>query len=296
MKFCFWDLSGALISSFGFNLQILIAYVLKQNHFLISLIFGALLFVAGTSSAQVLIGPVAGGQVSWVSFDNQETKDIYKQRPVFGFHAGAQLSFKVRKRFFLHTSILYSQKGKYLSASEEDGAFKNKLVNNYLEIPVLYTVEFIRNTGKGKAFKYYLGLGPNISYWLGGRGTYIDTEFLENHREEQKYTLAFHKGQYEITDSQMSIESPTRLQLGLNFSAGLVFEPIQDRKFMFNVRYELGHTFLAKESVGRFNGTIYEDDLRVRNHGVRVSLAYLIDLKTDQRKRGKSTVKKRRKV
>jgi hypothetical protein len=273
-------------------------HILKTQYFLACLIFSALYLSTATSlRAQLLIGPVAGAQASWVSFDDDDSKATYKQRPVYGFHAGMQVSFKVRKRFFLHTSLLYSQKGKNLISSTEDTRFKNKLVNNYIEVPILYTVEFIRNTGKGKAFKYYLGLGPNISYWLGGKGTFFDSELFEYHREPQKYKLAFGKDIFSISESEMSVQDPTRLQLGLNFSAGLVFEPIQDRKFMLNLRYELGHTFLSnKGTFGNFVGTGYSDDLRVRNQGVRVSLAYLIDLKTDQRKRGKSTVKKRRRV
>jgi hypothetical protein len=51
----------------------------------------------------------------------------------------------------------------------------------------------------------------------------------------------------------------------------------------------MGHSFLG-ESNGVFPAaTDYTDALSARNSGIRLSFAYLIDLKTDQRKKGKST-------
>jgi hypothetical protein len=60
---------------------------------------------------------------------------------------------------------------------------------------------------------------------------------------------------------------------------------------MLTVRYEFGQSFYSDDSAGSLKQTIeYEGIMRARNHGFWVSLAYLIDLKTDQRKRGKSTI------
>jgi hypothetical protein len=60
---------------------------------------------------------------------------------------------------------------------------------------------------------------------------------------------------------------------------------------MLTARYELGHSFYSRTSNGTFKQTVeYEDIMQVRNQGLWISLAYLIDLKVDQRKRGKSTI------
>jgi len=84
------------------------------------------------------------------------------------------------------------------------------------------------------------------------------------------------------------------LQLGLNISAGVVFEPIQYQKVMVTFRYEAGHSFYSREGTGVVpKATDYVDDLKVRNQGFRLSFAYLMDLKTEDRKKGKSTIKKK---
>ena len=250
---------------------------------------------AQTLSAQVLIGPTVGVNYSWVSFGDKDNKAIYKVNPVPGYSAGFNLSFRVRKRFFLHSSIIYSTKGKNIEG-KNDPDLRNKMTYNYLELPILYTVEFKTKLKGNKEFKWYFGAGPNVSYWLGGKGTFFNSELGEKIPvQEKKYKIAFNKTKDQIGDDEMGVEQPNRVQLGLNLSAGLVFQPIQDQQFMLTVRYELGHSYLSRTKDGTLTETVlYKDDLQVRNQGFRVSLAYLIDLRTDQRKKGKSTYDRKR--
>jgi hypothetical protein len=55
----------------------------------------------------------------------------------------------------------------------------------------------------------------------------------------------------------------------------------------------LGHSFLAREGGGTFTPTYYQDVLQARNKGIRISASYLIDLKIEKRKKGKSTIKRK---
>ena len=245
------------------------------------------------SSAQILIGPVAGGQYSWISFDDKENKDFYKVKPVAGFHAGVGLSFLVRKRFFLHTAFLYSTKGKIIEG-KEDKLLDNKVTYHYIDIPILYTVDFKGRIGHSKEFKYFLGAGPNLSYWLGGKGKFTNTDLSESIKPERSYTIVFNKKPEDTEEDEMTVEDPTRIQLGLNLAAGIIFEPFGYQKFMFSVRYELGHSFFSRTSNGIFRDTYYQDVLRSRNQGFRISLAYLVDLHTADRKKGKSTINRKR--
>jgi hypothetical protein len=154
-------------------------------------------------------------------------------------------------------------------------------------------VDFKGKIGQGKEFKYFVGLGPNISYWLNGKGTLNNSDLEEADLEEVSYTTAFKKLPEAQAANEMSIEDPNRFQLGLNFVAGMVLEPAPRQRIMISVRYELGHSYLAKTN-GLFQNTYFQDPLRSRNQGFRVSLAYLIDLKVEERKKGKSTVDKRK--
>jgi hypothetical protein len=260
------------------------------------------------ASAQLLIGPTAGPQLSWTSFDDKDYKQIYKVKPVVGFHAGVNVSFRVRKLFFLHTALIYSTKGKVIEGkqvtmsqvSEDfrylvDPDLKNKVIYRYLEMPILYTYEIKMHAGPNKEFKWYFGVGPNISYWLSGKGTFHNADLIESHTPPIDYKIVFKKDPETLDGGKMNVAEPNRLQLGLNFSAGLVFEPMGFQKVMVTFRYELGHSYLSKDGRGEFPiSDSYADVLKARNNGLRLSLAYLIDMKTETRKKGKSTIKHRK--
>jgi hypothetical protein len=250
-----------------------------------------LLLPCPNAFSQILVGPVAGANYSWTSFSDKDLKDAFQMNPVFGFHVGGHLAFKVRNRFFLHTSILYASKGRVLEG-KLDTELKNSARYNYIDMPISYTVDFRGKIGGSKEFKYFLGIGPNVSYWLGGKGKLFNSDFEENNREELSYKIVFKKAPENQASDEMNIEQPNRLQLGLNFVAGMVLEPANRQRIMVSVRYELGHSYLAKTN-GIFLDTYFQDPLQSRNQGFRISLAYLVDLKVEERKKGKSTIDKR---
>ena len=250
------------------------------------------------SSGQVLIGPVLGGQVGTIIFDNKDNKNLYSRKPFYGFHAGASVSVRFQKRIFLQTSILYSQRGKTI-IGKDDQDLKNKVKYGYIDMPILFSKEFRLKVGK-KNSKYYnvhLGAGPLVSYWLNGKGTLNSSDLNENLINPPNYDLPYHvtfgKNPQDIVEGEMNVEKPNRIQLGLTFSAGVVFEPVGSNKFMVTVRYDYGHSFYSQNSKGDFGfpGQVYYyDDLQVRNMGIALSVFYFIDLKLDQKNRGKSTL------
>ena len=252
------------------------------------LIASLTLFCTAPVFSQILVGPEIGGNYSWTSFGDKDLKSAYRVTPVFGFHAGGHLAFLVRKRFFLHASLLYATKGRVLHG-KDDALLKNTSRYNYIDMPISYTVDFKGKIGKGKEFKYFVGIGPNVSYWLGGKGTVYNSELKENKFSEQKYKIVFNKDPATQGLDEMNVQTPNRLQLGLNLVAGAVIEPGLRQRIMFTIRYELGHTYLAKTD-GTFTQTYFQDPLQSRNQGFRISVAYLYDLKTENRKRGKSTI------
>ena len=187
-------------------------------------------------NAQILIGPVAGPQVSWVSHDRYgDNKGVYKQSPVVGFHAGLGVSFRVHKRFFLNTAILYSTKGKNLEGSS-DPRLKFKSNYNYIDVPMVYTVEFLHKVGKVKQYKFFFGIGPNVSYWLGGKGYIENSQLSENIIDRLDYKIVFDKEENDYDNNQMNVRDPNRFQFGLNFATGFVFEPLGFQKVMLTLR------------------------------------------------------------
>lgn len=257
-----------------------------RSFFLVFVLLGGTDFTL----AQVFVGPVAGGQYSWVALADDGSRNLYRVKPVLGFNGGIAVHFRVRERFSLHTSVLYSTKGKRI-AGKDDPLLDQEVTYHFIDMPLVYTVDFKGTTGSGKQFKYAFGIGPNVSYWLGGRGTLWNADFSELTVPAQDYKIVFKQGVNDIAEDQMGVEDPNRIQLGLNVTAGLTLEPSPDQKFVVTLRYEFGHSYFSRTSNGVFLRTYYTDDLRSRNQGVRLSVAYLFDLNLEERKKGKSTIK-----
>ncbi len=247
---------------------------------------------AEAKTSKILIGPVAGVNYSWSSFGDSDDRSTFNTTPVFGFHVGGHIAFKVRKRFFLHTSVLYSTKGRIVE-SKIDPLLRSKSTYKYIDMPIVYTVDFKGKIGENKEFKYFLGIGPNVSYWLGGKGNVNASGLNELALPSLDYKIVFKKDESTLKENEMNVATPNRFQLGLAVTAGIEFEPGSLNRIMLNVRYELGHSYLSKTADGIFATDFnYQEPLQARNQGFRISLAYLIDLKVEQRKKGKSTIKK----
>jgi hypothetical protein len=241
--------------------------------------------------AQIWIGPVVGINYSSVFLEDKDLKNDYKIRPVLGYHGGVDIAFRVRKRFFLHVPVVYSTKGKMVKGIT-DPSLEHSVTYRFIEIPMLYMVDFKKSIGQGsKTFKFSLGLGPNVAYWLGGSGKLYNSDFAEANLPKVSYNIVFDKADAAVANDKMLVSDPNRLQLGLNLAGSFVFEPRPDKKVLVTLRYELGHTYYAK-SGGMIANTYYQDALRSRNHGLRISAAFLLDTKVEQRKKGKSTIKR----
>jgi hypothetical protein len=253
------------------------------------------LTLTSTINAQVLVGPVVGGQVNFFSYDDKSYKDLYSVRPSFSYHVGASVAFKIQKTIFLQTSFLYNERKKVMDG-KVDQLFRHEVKNNFIDVPILFTKEVKVKFGTDKYYKWYLGVGPNVSYWLGGKGVLKNSELNENEVNPPNYDLPYEitfNADGEVAPGKMNVEQPNRFQLGLNFSGGLIFEPENLNKFMITARYQMGHTFMSEKSQGDFgiNEVTYKEDMRFRNQSINLSLYYFIDLKTSERKRGQSTIK-----
>jgi len=242
---------------------------------------------------QVLhFGAKAGAQLSWVSNDDNSFRDIVKVRPQPGFNAGLVAAFKVKERFYLHTEYLYSTKGKR-NKGRHDGMLSDNIVYNFIEVPMLYNVHF-RGTIGPRQYKWYVGAGPLFSYWLGGRGTVINNEYAENDFPPTDYRIRFGERSEDDISGDVYMNDVKRLQLGVNIGGGIMLEPINGRKVLADLRFELGHSWMGQpHSADYVLPLTYRDNLKARNMGLRLSLMYLLEHNTDKkvRNKGKSTIR-----
>lgn len=242
--------------------------------------------------AQIIrVGAKVGPQLSWVSIDDPQYKTVADVRPTAGFHAGFVLAFKVKDRYFLNTEYIYSQKGKN-AKGKLDPDLHDKVVYHHIDIPILFSMHF-KGKLKTRQFKWYINAGPNTSYWLGGKGVIKSGDLIENGFSELKYKIAFGTRPDHNNPDILYIKEANRLQFGMSIGGGLLLEPIGKQKIMIDFRYEIGHTRIGTTQSSQFQVPAdYQDSLKGRNKGIRLSLVYLFEFTSDRKERnkGKSTI------
>lgn len=255
-------------------------YNIYINLFIISLLI-VISCLAKPVKAQVLLGPKVGGRMSWLTYEEFDT-DEYKKKPIYSFAAGITTAFKVKKRFFLQLDITYSRQGKIVTGIT-DPTLKNKAIYHYLNTPIIYKMDF-KETIWDREFKWFVGAGPNVNFWLNGNGSLEAVELYETNDSPLNYHIRFEDEPNPPDNDALYITQANRVQLGLIVASGLKFEPAPRQTIMVEFRFEWGHSLMAKES-GTFPSVIaYQDNLRSRNHGMQLSVSYLIDIFSDGKK------------
>jgi len=243
----------------------------------------------------IRVGVKAGPQLSWFKSDDPKYRAVADIKPVIGFHAGAVISFKVKDRYFLTTELIYSQKGK-VATGKVDPDLNDKVTYHHIDLPVLFAYHFKGHIAKTREFKWYVNAGPNISYWLGGRGVIESGDIKENHLSEVKYKIKFGERPNNNDIDILYIKEAQRLQFGMNVGAGIILEPGGNRKVMVDLRYEIGHTRIGTPESSQFLvAADYQDNLKGRNKGLRLSIVYLLEFSTRSAdiNKGKSTSKQK---
>lgn len=232
-------------------------------------------------TAQFLIGPKAGARMTWQTYESFNN-DEYKRTPHFSFATGVSTIFQVRKRFILQVDILYSRQGKVIKGIV-DPTLKNSAVYHYINTPAIYKFDFKQSLW-GRRFKWYVGAGPNVNFWLSGNGKLSAVELLEIDIDQMEYDIEFTSYPDNPEENKLYVEEPNRVQVGLVLSTGLSVDPVPGQTLLIDFRFDYGHSYMSRSS-GIFSDVIaYEDNLRARNHGIQVSVSYMFNFITKGKK------------
>lgn len=227
------------------------------------------------NKAQVYVGAKAGARTSWLQYDNF-TGDEYDRKLFFGYSAGLTAAIKVQKRFTLQLDVMYAQNGKRINGIS-DPSLQNNAQYHYLNTPVVYKLNFKGALGD-RSFNWYVGAGPNVNFWLGGKGVLKSVELQEENIDELEYNIIFADMPATPEFGGLYYNDINRVQVGLIVSTGLVLEPFPGQFLTLDLRYEWGHSYLA-EGEGRFtNVTAYRDNLTARNQALQLSVSYVFDI------------------
>jgi len=265
-------------------------------------IFALVLIIAGCVSSsyaqktyrvpnaqRYYIGLKGGPLASWPVFTDPDLKQTFSSSPVFGFNIAALINFQLKKNYSFQSEFGYSQMGRQVSFNS--GQWTNTSHYQMLDFSVLLRKSFKLKVGKDIPANWYINVGPNIKYWLSGKGE------IDAGGNPISYNIIFDgtsKSEYDI----MYYNNVNRWLFGADIGIGANLGTFKGQQVMGELRFTWGHTFLGhKDSAGpqSINLLGYNDSVLNNLKVLSFTLAYTMDFYTYQAKMGKSTHQKDKK-
>jgi hypothetical protein len=243
------------------------------------LLIGMVIVSAVTAEAQLALGVRGGVSVGFPGY-SRAYRSIYLDEYDVGFSPGMTFGLvgdtKVGSKFSLQTELNYSLKG--VGVKREGGEFvNNTMMLHYIDFPILLKTRL----NKGPQ-KFYLTFGPTISYWLGGNMNIKANELDEWDVERLSLAMTFDPAK-QFEDDLIYIPESNRLQFGLSIGGGFENDLRNGQRFMIDVRYDIGHTFLSTVREVDTSLATYQANMETNNQVIAVSVIFVYDLKTLRR-------------
>ncbi len=235
------------------------------------------------NAQRYFVGIKAGVLTTWPVFTDPDLKEAYSSSPVGGFNVAGLINFSLKKHYSFQSEFGYSQLGR--SVSFNSGTWSNTSTYQMLDFSVLLRRSFRLKIGKDIPANWYFNVGPNIKYWLSGKGE------VSSGSDPLPYTIVFNgtpSGEY----NKLYYQDPNRWLFGLDFGLGANLGTAKGQQVMAELRFTYGHTFLGnKGSAGpqSINLLGFDDSLLCNLKVLTFSLSYTLDFYTGQAKMGKST-------
>ena len=247
------------------------------------------LMLAQPKGVKYNIGPKAALNVYKSRFNFKEDEAIFDQKTKFGFQIGGAFDMPLKKNIHFYTEVYYSMKGK--ETFIVDAGLTNNATYHFLEAPILVRLSFNGAKVSSGIYKWHVDIGPTVSYWLGGKGT------LYSDGPTSEYKIVFVDTPPSTSEFDvMYISQANRWQWGLMAGVGIEYPVYKHQVVFIDLRVGLGGTNLAEpEGSAQIPILGFSDSLDVRFLEFSLSAAYTFQVDWALTKKGKSTVKKRKK-
>lgn len=188
-------------------------------------------FIALNAQSSAFIGGQGGANLSKFRYTSELSELYPSTEAVAGVNAGLTFGLEI-KNFTLSSGLQYIQKGSnYATDNFEDengvGFFTARERLHFVSVPLLLGYRHYL----GERFGITVAIGPSFNFGLGGK---IDEQieyFGSEEVEPSNYQVAFGKGVN---------EDYKPMQIGFQFSPGLVFLLDKKSKLTFNVTWDSG--------------------------------------------------------
>ncbi len=229
-------------------------------------------------------GVKAGVLGIYTNFPDQ--RDTLKSGVKLGFAVGGLISFPMKRDCSFQVEGGFSQQGR----SYKYGPSGDKWSGTYqfIDLSMALRKNFKLKIMKNIATNWFVNAGPNINYWIGGKGSLVPYIGITQH-----YSLAFDTPPGpEYTKIYMT--NINRWLYGINIGIGFSAVTLKNQKIITELRMTWGQTYMGQknsEYINGVNGIKDELSLKCNLKVLNLSVAYIFDRDIQKGRLGKSTKK-----
>jgi hypothetical protein len=248
--------------------------------------------------AQYWFGPKVGFHHANFKFDDPQYESVlYDVNSSFGYQFGGVLVYEATSMYSIQTELLYKRVFKKVENDLATFA-KSNSTYNYLTIPLLLRLSFGR-----EPVHYFIGGGPELNFWIGGKGDLKIDEFSEGPTGVLDETDGFYKKNYTLTfteskrtETRWTPYSPNVLQYSLTAVAGVYLDLRSNARILIEGRYMWGHSNLGfnnpdvDDFVDDFSNQEYTENFEHRINMASISIAYLFHYDSKEATKGMSNM------
>jgi Outer membrane protein beta-barrel domain len=232
-------------------------------------------------SLGVKAGPVVSLSVIADKFDREE----FSQRLKFGYAGAGLISFPLKDNYYFVVEGGFSQRGRRILSN--DDTWRNVATYYFGDATMLLRKSFPFQLKKNIPSKWFVNVGPHVSYWIGGKGKIGTTKY-------QDYKIVFEPMPVQPPGTgadfdKMYYSDINRWLFGVNIGVGFEAPLRRKQKITTEIRFTSGHTFYGDTNSAQWRTLGFSDNLRANEKFLTISAAYVFDFNLKEGKMGKST-------
>lgn len=239
------------------------------------------------SYEKFLWGIRAGFNVTTPHFEDADARDELHSQTTLGYTIGAVAQFKLTNRYAFQAEVGYSRKTHRFTF--EPDLSENRMDMDIIDMSLLLRRRFMVEWGKSIRSDIFIGVGPNINYWMDATG------LITTSAGESPYNIVF-DGVPDANYNNMYLNGINRWLFGIDIGAGINFPITPKQKVFVELRASLGQTNLGGSSSSAFinligfGGSAFQENLLKSNlKSFSITAAYTFSLNYMQSKMGRSS-------
>ncbi len=258
----------------------------QHTPFILILIFFLNLIFCFTVRAQEFsLGVKAGPIVSISVIADKFDREAFSQRLKLGYGGGGLISFPLKDNYYFVVEGGLSQRGRKILSN--DDTWTNISTYYFADASMLLRKAFPFQLKQNIPSKWFVNVGPHISYWMGGKGKIGTTKL-------QEYTIVFEPMPVQPPGTgadfdKMYYSDINRWLFGVDIGVGFVAPLKRKQKIMMEMRFTSGHTFYGNTNSAQWRTLGFSDNLRSNEKFLTISAAYIFEFNLKEGKMGKST-------